>query len=447
MITDIDVSLRRVPPHDLEAEKAVLGSLLLDNSGLAEAFQILDHSGADFYHTAHRVLFQMITSLVDQGTVADAVTVCDALRSAGDLDKVGGPVYLAEIMDCAISAVTVRHYAKIIRRKAGERLMITEAIRLIDSAYNPAVDSEEVLAEAQRTILSLSLSKRQDTARTARDIAKETFSAIEKRHTDGGLITGLPTGFHRLDSLTGGLPPGNLIIIAGRPGMGKTAFAVNILVYLALQGYPVAIFSLEMPADQIMTRILSGMTGIDSRLLTRGLVRDDQWPSLVAATQQISEAPLIIDDQASITPAEIRAKARKMKAEQGIAAICVDYLQLMRVPGRHDIREQQVAEASRTLKAIARELQIPVIALSQLNRQVEQRIGDKRPGMGDLRESGAIEQDADIIAFIYRDELYNKSEDNPERGFAEIIIGKHRNGPPGAVKLRYIAHCTRFEDI
>ena len=196
-----------------------------------------------------------------------------------------------------------------------------------------------------------------------------------------------------------------------------------------------------------MTRILSGMTGIDSRLLTRGLVRDDQWPSLVAATQQIGEASLIIDDQASITPAEIRAKARKMKAEQGIAAICVDYLQLMRVPGRHDIREQQVAEASRTLKAIARELEIPVIALSQLNRQVEQRIGDKRPGMGDLRESGAIEQDADIIAFIYRDELYSKSEDNPERGFAEIIIGKHRNGPPGAVKLRYIAHCTRFEDI
>jgi len=438
---DIDVSLRRVPPHDLEAERAVIGCLLLDNSALAD----LDPN--DFYHTAHRVLFQAITSLVDQGSVADAVTLCDALRGAGNLDKVGGAVYLAEIMDSAVSAATIPHYAKIIKRKARERRIIAEATRLIDSAYDPAVDSESVLTEAQRTILSLSLSSRQDTTRSSHDIAKATFSAIERRHRDGGLITGLPTGFTRLDSLTGGLQQGNLIIIAGRPGMGKTAFAVNILAYLALEGYPVAIFSLEMPADQIMIRILSGLTGIDSRLLARGFVRDDQWPSLVAATQRISEAPLVIDDQAGITPTEIRAKARKMKAEQGIAAICVDYLQLMRVPGRHEIREQQVAEASRSLKEIARELEIPVIALSQLNRQVEQRIGDKRPGMGDLRESGAIEQDADIIAFIYRDEIYNKADDNLEKGFAEIIIGKHRNGPPGAVKLRYTAHCTRFEDL
>ena len=430
------------------AERAVLGGLLLENRSLSDVLEILDPSGEDFYHTANGLIFRTIIDLINRWSItADIITVCDALSSAKRLDGIGCHAYVCGLADDAISAVNVRDYARIIKEKSIKRRFITTGVWFTSVGYDPTSEVEAIESEAQRKIFVLSLSEDKKTIRASRDIVRQAFSTIEARRQKGGQITGLSTGFSQLDNVIGGLPNGNLIIIAGRPSMGKTALAVNIAVNRVLERHPTLVFSLEMPADGLMTRILSQVTELDSRHLSRGLVRDDQWPKLANAAQKIGEAPLFIDDNVSVTPTEIRAKARQMKAEHQIELMIVDYLQLMRIPGRHDTREQQVAEISRTLKGIARELDIPVIALSQLNRQVEQRVGDKRLGMGDLRESGAIEQDADIIAFIYRDEVYNKSENNPEKGLAEIIIGKNRNGPTGTIKLKYNAKFTRFENL
>jgi len=360
---DVDICLNKIPPHDIEAERAILGGVMMDNNSLADVLEILEADGSDFYQTGHRILFQTILSLIDKGTPADSITICSALDGSGNLEKVGGMVGISEIQDGAMSSANIKHYAKIVKGTAVKRRIIAETVRLIEAAYTPSIPTEEILSEAQKTILSLSLAKDRNTVQTAYDMAKHVFAMIEARHQAGGTIQGLPTGFTQLDHLAGGLQSGNLVIIAARPGMGKTAFAVNIGARLALEGHPLLIFSLEMPSEDIMTRILSVRTGLDSRLLSRGIVRNDQWKALADATQKISESPLFIDDKASITPAEIRAKARRMKAEHKIELVIVDYLQLMRVPGRHDTREQQVAEISRTLKEIARELEIPVIWL------------------------------------------------------------------------------------
>ncbi len=436
---------RRVPPHDLDAERAVIGALMLDNNAVGEVLSVLVPDGADFYHTYHSLIFRAVLDLVDKGAVADLVTIYDAMRSRGELDKIGGPAFIANIFDDAISSANVKHYAEIVKSKAIERTIITEASRLIEAAYLPGRDTAETLNEASRTILSLSLARGKNTLHSSRDLARQTFGTIEKRHEQGGGTIGQSTGLRDLDSLLLGLHPGELLIIAGRPGMGKTALAGNIVLHVTLNGVPALLFSLEMPAESLMTRILADMSGIDSRQLRRGFVRNDQWAPLVTAAGEIGGAPLFIDDKPDVTPAEIRAKARRLKAEHGLGLLVVDYLQLMRVPGRHDTREQAVAEISRTLKAIARELEIPVIGLSQLNRAVDSR-PNKRPMLSDLRESGAIEQDADVIAFIYRDEVYNKHADNPDRGIAEVEIAKHRNGPPGTIRLRFEATTQTFKD-
>lgn len=446
MTNNLDPSLRLVLPHDHDAERAVLGGLMLDNQAVSDVLSILETDGQDFYHTAHRSIFRAILDLTDKGTVADLVTLCDELRSRGDLDKVGGPVYVSEVQDGAISAANIRHYCAIVKSKAIERHIISQASKLIEAAYSPIVDTDEALNQAQRTILALSLLQEGKTMHTSRDLARNTFAMIEKRHAQGGPLIGLPTGISDLDDRTLGLQNSDLIIIAGRPSMGKTALVGNIAMHSTLNGVPVLLFSLEMPAESLMTRILAGMSNIDSRQLRRGFVCNDQWPRLVNAASRIGAAPLFIDDKVDVTPAEIRAKARRHKAEHGLGLLIIDYIQLMRVPGRHDTREQAVAEISRTLKAIARELEIPVIGLSQLNRQVDSR-PNKRPMLSDLRESGAIEQDADVIAFIYRDEVYNKSESNPERGIAEIEIAKHRNGPTGTVRVQFAAKTQTFRDL
>lgn len=446
--TERDPFLQKVMPHDPMAEKAVIGGLMLDNSSLADVLEVVSRDGEDFYHTVHQKIFKVIADLTDKGTIADSITICSVLESRGDLAKVGGHLYISELLDSAISSANLSHYAKIIKGKSIERRIISEASRLIETAYNPALPTQDILAVAQKTILSLSFSNEHKTLQVAKDVALHAHKLIESRYEkDDGMIIGLPTGFHNLDELTGGLIDGDMWVIAARPGMGKTAFAVDIAYRASLSGYRVVIFSLEMPSKSLMIRILSGMTEIDSRLLSRGLIQEHQWPKLANAAEKIGRTKLYIDDKASITPTEILAKCRKLKNDPGLDLIVVDYLQLMKLPGNYDSREQQVAEISRSMKMIARELNVPVMALSQLNRNVEQRINDKRPGLGDLRESGAIEQDADVIAFIYRDEMYNKSDDNPEKGLAEIIIGKHRNGPTGAVKLRYHDKYTRFENM
>jgi len=447
MKSNPDPSLRRVLPHDYAAERAVIGGLMMDNQAVSDVLSILDTDGQDFYHTAHRSIFRAILDLTDKGTTADLITVCDELRSRGNLDKVGGPVYVSEVEDGAISVANIRHYCTIVKSKAIERHIISEAGKLIEATYSPTVDTDEALNQAQRSILALSLAREgKKTMHTSRDLARNTFAMIEKRHAQGGPLIGLPTGIRDLDDLTSGLQNADLIIIAGRPSMGKTALVGNIAMHSALSGVPVLLFSLEMPAESLMTRILAGMSNIDSRQLRRGFVCNDQWSRLADAASRIGAAPLHIDDKVDITLAEIRAKARRLKAEHGLGLLIIDYIQLMRVPGRHDTREQAVAEISRTLKAIARDLEIPVIGLSQLNRQVDGR-SNKRPMLSDLRESGAIEQDADLIAFIYRDEVYNKYESNPERGIAEIEISKARNGPTGTVRVRFSAKTQTFRDL
>ena len=446
MKNNLDPSLCRILPHDHDAERAVIGGLMLDNQAVSDVLSILGSDGQDFYHTAHRSIFRAIMELINKGIVADLITVCNELKSQGSLDKVGGPVYVSEVEDGAISAANIRYYCAIVKSKAIERHIIAEAGKLIEAAYSPTVGTDEALNQAQRSILGLSLSQTGKTMHTAHDLARSTFAMIEKRHTQGGALIGLPTGIHDLDNQTLGLQNADLIIIAGRPGMGKSALVGNIAMHSTLNGVPVLLFSLEMPAESLMTRILAGMSNVDSRQLRRGFVCNDQWSRLADAASRIGAAPLFIDDKVGITPAEIRAKARRLKAEHGLGLLIIDYIQLMRVPGHHDTREQAVAEISRTLKEIARELEIPVIGLSQLNRQVDSR-PNKRPMLSDLRESGAIEQDADVIAFIYRDEVYNKSESNPERGIAEIEIAKHRNGPTGTVRVQFAAKTQTFRDF
>lgn len=436
----------RMPPYNPDAERAVIGGILLENSAASAALDVLNADGQDFYHTAHSLIFQTVLSLIDKGNIADLVTVCDELRNRGQLDKVGGPVFVSEVMDGAISAANVNHYAQIVKGYAIRRNIISEASKIIEATYDPSNEVSESLEQAQKSILSLSFQQEKNTTHNARDSVKQTVAGFESRHKKGDLITGISTGLRDLDSLTLGLNRDDSIIIAGRPGMGKSALAGNIAQYVAMKGKPVLICSLEMPHDNVMTRIIAGQTGIDSRHLRRGFIRDNQWPALVSTASAISNTPLFIDDKPDLTPMELRAKARRLKAEHGLELLIVDYIQLMRVPGRYDTREQAVAEISRTLKAIARELEIPVIGLSQLNRQVDAR-ADRHPLLSDLRESGAIEQDADIIAFLYRDEVYNKSKDNPNRGFCDLEIAKHRNGPTGMIKLRFDAATQTFRDI
>lgn len=440
-----DPSSTKIMPHDTKAEQAVIGGLLMDNNSLADVLEVISRTGEEFYSTANREIFTAAISLIDNGGTADLITIADKLQSKGSLDLVGGYLYLNDLFENAISSANISHYAKIIKGKYVERMIISESSRLIEAAYNPTESTEEVLAETQKTILDLSITKERNTLQPAKEIARNTIKLIEARYErKEGMVIGIPTRFSHLDNLTGGLIAGDLWIVAARPGMGKSAFAVDIAYHAALKDHKAAIFSLEMPSDALMTRILASMTRIDSRHLSRGYIFDDQWPKLTAATDRIAAAPLHIDDKPAITPTEILAKCRKMKANGGVDLVVVDYLQLMKLPGKRSSREQEVSEISRSMKLLAREIGVPVIALSQLNRNLEQR-PDKRPNLGDLRESGAIEQDADIVTFIYRDELYN--EDSPEKGVAEIIIGKHRNGPTGTVKLTFLEKFTRFENL
>ena len=440
----IDNQTRRVMPHNTEAEHAVIGSLMIENGVLDKI--TCDLAPEDFYHGGNRLIYSAIIDLLSAGKVADLVTVCETLAADGTLEKAGGNAYVAETVDSVVSAYSVNSYAAIVKEKSIERKIISEASRIIEAVYDQSSEGKTKLEEAQKTILNLSLTRESGTLKNAREICKSTFAGIEYRHNNRFSMIGHSTGIADLDSATSGLIGGDLIILAGRPGMGKSAVAGNIAATVAATGTPVLLFSLEMHADSVMTRIMARESGINSRNLRRGQLADTQWPMAVNAAGAISRWPLFIDDKPDITPTEIRAKARQMKKEKGLGLLIVDYIQLIQVRGQHDTREQAVAEISRTLKAIARELDVPVIGLSQLNRQVDSR-PEKRPLLSDLRESGAIEQDADIIIFIYRDEVYNKAEDNPKRGFAEFDIAKHRNGETGHVTVIFDAKTQTVKNL
>lgn len=437
--------LNQVPPNSVEAEAAVLGSVLLENKSLNKCIPIIGPN--DFYYDRNKIIFSALCELADKGKPIDSIILSTFLKERDTLDKCGGALYISELLDGTVSSANVAHYARIIKNKAVLRAIIIAANEMTDNAYADSGDAPEyVLDIAQRALMQITVNNRRNDIQDAKELSHTTFQGIEERSQNENYISGLSTGFNDFDNWTAGLQNSELIIIAGRPGMGKTALGINILENVVLSGVPGAVFSLEMSSESLMTRILSSLTKIDSRRLRRGCVLDKDWHSLVDAVNHIGAAPLYIDDSSVLTPMQLRAKARRLKIEKGIGLIVVDYLQLMTGTGKAESREREIAEISRSLKALAKELQIPIVALSQLNRLVEGR-AEKRPSLADLRESGAIEQDADVIAFIYRDELYNKAQNNPERGLAEIIIAKQRNGPTGAFKMRFNAELTRFNDF
>ena len=435
------------PPHSVEAEQSIIGGFMLDNQAWEKVADRLCE--ADFYRMEHRILYRAILSLARKNQPFDVVTVLDALKSANTLDDAGGETYLFELANNTPSVANISAYADIVREKSVQRQLISVAGDIADSAYHPGDRLlSELLDFAETRVFAIAEQTAQEGGPQAiKSILVRTVEKIDSLYHSGESVTGLPTGLTDLDQLTTGLQPADLIIVAGRPSMGKTTLAMNMAEHVAIKSsQPVLVFSMEMPADALAMRMMSSLGRLDQHRLRTGKLNDNDWPRITSAVHMLSEAPLFIDDTPALSPTELRARARRLVKEQGsLGLIVVDYLQLMRVTGsKVDNRTAEISEISRSLKALAKELRVPVIALSQLNRSLEQR-QDKRPMMSDLRESGAIEQDADLICFIYRDEVYN--EDSPDKGCAEIIVAKQRNGPIGRVKVAFLGQYTRFEDL
>jgi replicative DNA helicase len=446
---DPQLAAVRTPPHSIEAEQAVLGGLLIDNAAWD---RIGDFVGADdFYRLDHRLIFGAISRLIDGAKPADAVTVFEVLRNAGKADEAGGLVYLNTLAQNTPSAANIRRYAEIVRERSVLRRLVTAGDEIATSALNPAGrDTKQILDEAETKVFRIA--EEGERGRQGFHEIQGLMTRVVERiqelyeRADPSDVTGVPSGFTDLDSKTSGLQPGDLVIVAGRPAMGKTSFALNIGEHVAIdKGMPVAVFSMEMGATQLALRMLSSVGRLDQQRLRTGRLFDEDWPRLTAAMQRMQEAPLFIDESPALNSMDLRARARRLARTYGrLGLIIVDYLQLMSSTGQGENRATEISEISRGLKALAKELAVPVIALSQLNRTVETRT-DKRPVMSDLRESGAIEQDADLILFIYRDEVYNP--DTTDKNVAEIIIGKQRNGPIGRVNLRFDGQFTRFENL
>lgn len=404
-------------------------------------------SPRDFYLERHVIIYEAMLELFERNDPQDLVTVNSLLKSKGRLNDVGGSAYLAELTGVLPVASNIVYYARIVRNKSVLRRLIQSASEIASLCYEETGDVDEILEAAESTIFEISQDKIRPSFYPLKTVLKEGVVKIQKLYERKELVTGVSSGFSDLDRLTAGFQPSDLIIVAGRPSMGKTAFALNVAQNAAIRSQvPVVIFSLEMSREQLGMRMLCSEAKIDAQKVRTGFLEKEEWPYIIRALGVLSEAPIFIDDSPAMTTLEMRAKARRLKSEHGLGLIVVDYLQLMRSSGHKDNREQEISEISRSLKAMAKELHVPVIALSQLNRKVEDR-SDRRPQMSDLRESGAIEQDADVIAFIYRDEVYNRAEDNPNRGIAEIIVAKQRNGPTGIVKLSFMSQFCSFGNL
>lgn len=441
----MDPLVQRLPPQSLEAEASVLGGILLENEAINRVLEVLREG--DFYREAHRRIFAAAVALYERSEPIDLLTLSETLKNRGELDAVGGIEYLNSLVNSVPTAANIYYYARIIKEKSVLRKLIQRATEIVSLGYTDAGNVDEFLDRAERSIFEISEDRIRPSFYPLREIIKSSFKTIEKLYEKKQLITGVPTGFTRLDELTSGLQPSDLIIIAGRPSMGKTALALNIAQHASIDaGVPAAIFSLEMAKEQLALRMLCSEAKVDAHRLRGGFLGEADWTRLTRAAGSLSEATLFIDDTPGLTALEMRAKSRRLKAEYNLGLVIVDYLQLMRGRPNSDTREQEISDISRSLKSLAKELNVPVVALSQLNRRVEER-GDKRPQLSDLRESGAIEQDADVIIFLYRDEVYNKSEDNPNRGKAEIIIGKQRNGPTDKINLAFLDKFTCFENL
>ncbi len=446
--TDPQLANMKLPPHSVEAEQSVLGGLLLENSAWDKIADLIRPE--DFYRHDHRLIYQVISQLIEQGKPADIITAGERLQAMGELDNVGGLPYLVALAQNTPSAANIRRYTEIVRERAILRKLIEIGSDIAESAYQPGgKTAAELLDQAEKKVFDIA----EAGARAQRGFMnlQSLLSSVVERidelfnRENQSDVTGIPTGYTDLDQKTAGLQPGDLIIVAGRPSMGKTAFSLNIGEHVAIDsGLPVAVFSMEMGGSQLVMRMLGSVGRLDQQRLRSGRLLEDDWPRLTYALGKLNDAPIFIDETPALNALELRARSRRLHRQCGkLGLIIIDYLQLMSSVTSGENRATEISEISRSLKALAKELQVPIIALSQLNRSLEQR-PNKRPVMSDLRESGAIEQDADVILFIYRDEVYNA--DSPDKGTAEIIIGKQRNGPIGSTRLTFLAEHTRFEN-
>ena len=434
-----------LPPQNIEAEESLISAILIDNNTLLDVIEIL--APEDFYRTAHQKIYAAITDLFDKAEPIDLVTLANKLKEKGKLEEIGSASYLARLVDTVPLAVNAQHYAKIVHDKAALRRLIEKANAIVKRCFEERGNADDVIDFAESAIFEISEKKSQQAFYPLSKIILGNIETLEENQGNRSLVTGVPTGFSRLDNLTSGFQNSDLIILAARPSMGKTALALNIARNAAVDAnIPVALFSLEMSKEQLSLRMLCSEARIDSSRLRGGFFSMEDWHRLTDAAGILSESPIYIDDSPSLSAMDIRAKSRRLKMEKNIGLIVIDYLQLMHGRASAERRDIEISEISRSLKALAKELDLPVLALSQLNRMLEQR-NDKRPRLSDLRESGALEQDADVVAFIYRDEVYNKEEDNPNKGVAEILLSKQRNGPTGDIYLTFLNSYTRFEDL
>jgi replicative DNA helicase len=434
----------RVPPHNLEAEVSVLGSMLLSKNAIAEVVEFVGPE--EFYRGAHRTMFEAIRDLYDRGEPVDSVTLADDLQRRGTLDSVGGLVAITDLISQVPTAANAGYYARIVAEHALRRRLIDAGTDITKVGYDPGIEADDAVDHAEATVFQVAQRSYGRELSPMRDLLSQSFELIEKRYENKQAVTGLPTGFDELDRLTSGLQAGQLIIVAARPGLGKSTLVTNIATHVAVDlRQPVVMFSLEMGQMELIERVLASQSRIDNDRLRTGKLRDDDWPKLSQAMGRLGEANFYIDDTAGINLMEIRSKCRRLKQRHGLDLIIIDYLQLMQSHRRVDNRVQEVSELSRGLKVLAKELETPVIALSQLSRKPEERTGDNRkPVLSDLRESGSIEQDADIVAFIYREDVY---DDSVAKGEAELLVRKHRGGPLKDIKLAFIGHQSRFANL
>ena len=444
-----DVTLQKSMPHSLDAEKAVLGAILIDNSTFDQAAEALTPD--DFYFEGHRKIFIGMLELSRTFKPIDTLTVANELQNTNELEGLGGLPYVSGLMDGVPRVANIEHYVRIIKEKSTVRRLIHSANEILVRGFSNEEDVHELLNRAERSIFEISQDNVKTGFRKIQDLMSEVYENIEVLSKQKELVTGIATGFIELDTMTSGLQPSDLIIVAARPGLGKTSFALNVGQHAAMMQKTVGIFSLEMAAHQLVHRLICAEARVDSHRVRTGKLHKEDWQALGKAITRLDKAKIFIDDTPGITVTEMRSKARRLKAEHGLDLLIVDYLQLMS-PGpisrqRYENRQQEISAISRSLKGLAKELKIPVIAISQLSRAPEQRRGDHKPQLSDLRESGSIEQDADVVLFIYREDLYSKEEDPEEKGIAQIIIGKQRNGPVGIVRLVFIEQWTKFENL
>jgi replicative DNA helicase len=444
-MADTVATAERTLPHNLEAERSVLGAILVHNEAFNTAAQVID--GRDFYRDAHRRIFDRMVALSERGEAIDFITLKEELSRGGELEEVGGPAYVASLVDGVPRATNVEYYARIVKEKATLRNLIYAANKILTNAYEADQESDLILDEAESSIFAVADDRLKAGFVPMRDLVNESFPKIEQLFEHKRLVTGVPTGFVDLDEMTRGLQGGDLVIIAARPSMGKTSLVLNVAQHVAVQAeHSVGFFSLEMSKESLFIRLLTSEAQIDSHRLMSGHIAERDYSRISHALERLSGMRLFIDDTANIGVLEMRAKSRRLQAEHGLTLIVVDYIQLMSARGRFENRTLELASISRSLKGLAKELNVPIVVLSQLSRAPESR-SDHRPQLSDLRESGALEQDADLVVLIYRDDVYNRDPNNPDAGTAELIVAKQRNGPTGIVRLAFLREQTRFANL